>query len=302
MSSANASFMELELNIKNQRSKLKLYENDQCPTCHSVLSGDFHESAKSALIESIADLESDLESAGAAVKKLEAKYDEMANFKSDLVQKGERIKAKIQSISEAIRSEKGKSVKTELSSLQKLVESLETDKDRIEGEKIKAGERGMWLKTLDEILGEKGVKQLAIRSVLPTLNSQIQDLLIEMGIPYRVNFDEEFNAVLTHMGIEISVSTLSTGEMKKVDFSVLMAIVRLMKIKFSGLNLLFLDEIFSSVDAEGIGAILKILRKNSQDLGLNVFVINHAPMPLEIFDSHLEIRKSNNFSEIHLDS
>jgi DNA repair exonuclease SbcCD ATPase subunit len=302
MSSANASFMELELNIKNQRSKLKLYENDQCPTCHSVLSGDFHESAKSALIESIADLESDLESAGATVKKLEAKYDEMANFKSDLVQKGERIKAKIQSISEAIRSEKGKSVKTELSSLQKLVESLETDKDRIEGEKIKAGERGMWLKTLDEILGEKGVKQLAIRSVLPTLNSQIQDLLIEMGIPYRVNFDEEFNAVLTHMGIEISVSTLSTGEMKKVDFSVLMAIVRLMKIKFSGLNLLFLDEIFSSVDAEGIGAILKILRKNSQDLGLNVFVINHAPMPLEIFDSHLEIRKSNNFSEIHLDS
>jgi DNA repair exonuclease SbcCD ATPase subunit len=302
MSSANASFMELELNIKNQRSKLKLYENDQCPTCHSALSGDFHESAKSALIESISDLESDLESAGATVKKLEAKYDEMTNFKSDLVQKGERIKAKIQSISEAIRSEKRKSVKTELSSLQKLVESLETDKDRIEGEKIKAGERGMWLKTLDEILGEKGVKQLAIRSVLPTLNSQIQDLLIEMGVPYRVNFDEEFNAVLTHMGMEISVSTLSTGEMKKVDFSVLMAIVRLMKIKFSGLNLLFLDEIFSSVDAEGIGAILKILRKNSQDLGLNVFVINHAPMPLEIFDSHLEIRKSNNFSEIHFDS
>ena len=302
MSSANGSFMELELSIKNQKTKLKLYENDQCPTCHSALSGDFHESAKSALIESIVDLESDLESAGDSVRELESKYAEMTNFKSDLVQKGERIKAKIQSISEAIRTEKGKSVKTELSSLQKIVESLETDKDRIEGEKIKAGEKGMWLKALDEILGEKGVKQLAIRSVLPTLNSQIQDLLIEMGVPYRVNFDEEFNAVLTHMGMEISVSTLSTGEMKKVDFSVLMAIVRLMKIKFSGLNLLFLDEIFSSVDAEGIGAILKILRKNSQDLGLNVFVINHAPMPLEIFDSHLEIRKSNNFSEIHLDS
>lgn len=301
MSSANGSFIELELGIKNQKTKLKLYENDQCPTCHSALSGDFHESAKTALIESIVDLEKDLESAGDNVRELETKYSEMTTFKSDLVQKGERIKAKIQSISESIRAEKGKSVKTELSSLQKLVESLESDKDRIEGEKIKAGEKGMWLKTLDDILGEKGVKQLAIKSVLPTLNSQIQDLLIEMGVPYRVNFDEEFNAVLTHMGMEISVSTLSTGEMKKVDFSVLMAIVRLMKIKFSGLNLLFLDEIFSSVDGEGIGAILKILRKNSEDLGLNVFVINHAPMPLEIFDSHLEIRKANNFSEIHLD-
>jgi DNA repair exonuclease SbcCD ATPase subunit len=302
VASSNAAVMSLELNIKNQKSKLKLYENDQCPTCHSTLSGEFHESAKSALEESIADLEKDLESAQANAQELDSKYVEMNSFKLDLIQKGERIKSKIQSISESIRAEKGKSVKTELASLQKLVESLESDKDRIEGEKIKTGERGIWLKTLDEILGERGVKQLAIKSVLPTLNSQIQDLLIEMGIPYRVQFDEEFNAVLTHMGMEISVTTLSTGEMKKVDFSVLMAIVRLMKIKFSGLNLLFLDEIFSSVDGEGIGAILKILRQNSEDLGLNVFVINHAPMPLEIFDSHLEIRKANNFSEIHLDS
>jgi DNA repair exonuclease SbcCD ATPase subunit len=215
-------------------------------------------------------------------------------------QKGQRIRAKIQSVIDQINSEKSKSETPELSSLKRLVESMEETKNQIESKKLKIGEKGIWLKTLDEILGERGIKQLAIKSVLPTLNSQIQELLMEMGLAYRVVFNDEFDAVLTHMGMEISISSLSTGEMKKVDFAVLMAIVRLMKIKFSGLNLLFLDEIFSSVDPEGVQSILKILRQNAKDLGLNIFVINHAPMPHEVFDYQLEVRKDNNFSHAEL--
>jgi DNA repair exonuclease SbcCD ATPase subunit len=103
------------------------------------------------------------------------------------------------------------------------------------------------------------------------------------------------------MGIEIPVQTLSTGEMKKVDFIVLIAIMKLMKLKFSTINLLFLDELFSSVDPEGVHAILKILKKNTREMGLNIFVINHAPMPHEIFDWKLEVTKSQNFSSITID-
>jgi DNA repair exonuclease SbcCD ATPase subunit len=103
------------------------------------------------------------------------------------------------------------------------------------------------------------------------------------------------------MGAEIPVQTLSTGEMKKVDFVVLIAIMKLMKLKFSTINLLFLDELFSSVDPEGVYSILKILKKNSKDMGLNIFVINHAPMPHEIFDWKLEVSKTNNFSSISID-
>ena len=103
------------------------------------------------------------------------------------------------------------------------------------------------------------------------------------------------------MGIEIPVQTLSTGEMKKVDFVVLVAIMKLMKLKFSSINLLFLDELFSSVDPDGIYSIVKILQKITRELGLNIFVINHAPMPHEIFDWKLEVKKLNNFSTIAID-
>jgi hypothetical protein len=38
-----------------------------------------------------------------------------------------------------------------------------------------------------------------------------------------------------------------------------------------------------------------------KELGLNIFVINHAPMPHEIFDWKLEVAKANNFSSISID-
>jgi DNA repair exonuclease SbcCD ATPase subunit len=88
--------------------------------------------------------------------------------------------------------------------------------------------------------------------------------------------------------------------MKKVDFVVLIAIMKLMKLKFSTINLLFLDELFSSVDPDGVHGILKILKKNTREMGLNIFVINHAPMPHEIFDWKLDVSKSNNFSSISI--
>jgi ABC-type Mn2+/Zn2+ transport system ATPase subunit len=73
-----------------------------------------------------------------------------------------------------------------------------------------------------------------------------------------------------------------------------------MKLKFSTINLLFLDELFSSVDPDGVHGILKILKKNTREMGLNIFVINHAPMPHEIFDWKLDVSKSNNFSSISI--
>ena len=71
-----------------------------------------------------------------------------------------------------------------------------------------------------------------------------------------------------------------------------------MKIRFSSVNILFLDEIFISVDPDVVHTILQTLRKISKDLHMNIFLINHAPMPTEMFDYLIEITKKNGFSDI----
>jgi DNA repair exonuclease SbcCD ATPase subunit len=155
-------------------------------------------------------------------------------------------------------------------------------------------------KIMEDIYGDKGVKLSAIRRILPILNSEIKKVLHDLGMEYRVVFNQEFNAEISYLGFPVSVEMLSTGEKKKIDFAALIAIVRLLKIKFHGINLVFLDEIFSSIDSDGVYHVLKILSNMSKELNLNIFVINHSQLPTELFDYRVDIEKNNGFSSFEI--
>jgi DNA repair exonuclease SbcCD ATPase subunit len=244
--------------------------------------------------EDLADLKKNYNDA----KKVQS---DLATIKNDLFTKGGKIESAIRTLHDKIKTLKTSKNNDQVNSVRKLLNAANQDLSDFSQEKTVWEERQIWIKTLDEVLSEKGVKQLAIKSILPSLNNEILNTLLSLHLPYKVVFNEEFNAQIFHLGEEISTQTLSTGEMKKVDFAVLVAIIKLMKIRFSSVNILFLDEIFSSVDPDGVHSILNTLRKLSDDLSMNIFVINHAPMPTEIFDYKIEISKKNNFSDIAFD-
>jgi DNA repair exonuclease SbcCD ATPase subunit len=65
---------------------------------------------------------------------------------------------------------------------------------------------------------------------------------------------------------------------------------------------MFLDEIFSSVDSEGVYHILEILNETIKEINLNTFVINHTVLPAELFDKKIEITKNSGFSDISIES
>lgn len=289
---------DLSSKIKELDSKMNLYNNEKCPTCESDLSTQFHKnvfddlaSAREKYTEDLKGLKDNYE----AAKKVQ---NDLSTIKNDLFTKGGKIESAIRTLQDKLKSLKTAKNNDQLNSIRKLLSSANDDLSDFSQEKTVWEERQIWVKTLDEVLSEKGVKQLAIKSILPSLNNEILNTLLSLHLPYKVVFNEEFNAQIFHMGEEISSQTLSTGEMKKVDFAVLVAIIKLMKIRFSSVNILFLDEIFSSVDPDGVHSILNTLRKLSDDLSMNIFVINHAPMPTEIFDYKIEISKKNNFSDI----
>jgi DNA repair exonuclease SbcCD ATPase subunit len=298
---SNQTLIENRSEYQDLSRRLKLYELDKCPTCESSLDTEFHKSAKDSLnvekekySETIKELET-------ALNGLKVKENEIKSRKNDLISKGAKIETRISSIIKDLKKIENKDSDKQIQALKRIIESMENDRENLSNESFKTEEKNNWLRLLDDILGERGVKQMAVKTILPSLNSEIFDLMREMHLDYQVIFDEEFKASLYHMGIEIPIQTLSTGEMKKIDFVVLISIMKLMKLKFSSINLLFLDELFSSVDPDGVHSILKILQKSSRDMGLNIFVINHAPMPHEIFDWKLEVSKTNNFSSILLD-
>lgn len=298
---SNNILMESKSSYQDLSRRLKLYESDKCPTCESSLDTDFHKSAKNCFTEDREKHYQKIKETEDVLLDLKKSESEMRSRKNDLISKGAKIESRISSIIKDLKKIQTKDSDKQIQALKRIIENMEKDRENLSDESFKTEEKNNWVRLLDDILGERGVKQMAVKTILPSLNSEILDLLREMHLEYQIIFDEEFKASLYHMGIEIPIQTLSTGEMKKIDFVVLISIMKLMKLKFSSINLLFLDELFSSVDPDGVHSILKILQKSSTSMGLNIFVINHAPMPHEIFDWKLEVSKTNNFSSILLD-
>ena len=292
---------EANSSLRGISEKLKLYANDKCPECEADLQTTFHQDLRHTLELQKGQLEDQTKEYNLLYRGSKENENTISIEKAKLNEKGGKISFQISNLETEIKKLSARKGNEEANSLERIVENLRTDLQQHSEQRTSEEKKSVWLKKLEEILGDKGVKQLAIKSILPALNAHIFELMNSLHLPYEVTFNEDFDASIFHLGQEIAISTLSTGQMKKVDFVVLLSVLKLMKIRFSSMNLLFLDEIFSSIDADGIYTILGTLRKICDELGLNVFVINHSPMPSELFDYNVSLSLRNNFSEMVID-
>ncbi len=288
--------------ISNVKKDLKLFENSTCPTCTAPLTSDFHLDIKKEKEKSLITLTEQF-------KVIKTQYEEAESKLTDLRTKGRQIHVKagqLETQMEAIKdklielSEKDESDSS--TNLKQLVKDFKTRKTEKSNGKLKSEADDFYLTILENLMGEDGIKNLAVRSILPSFNNHILLMGREMGIPFGIRFNEKFYCTLHHLGTEISAKTLSTGEKKKVDFVIIMALMKMIKVRFPSLNILFLDEIFSSIDSDGVYHIINILHDTIQDIGLNTFVINHTVLPSEYFDKKLEITKDAGFSEFTIET
>lgn len=286
---------------KNITEKKKLYENQKCPFCESDLTTDFHKNLLEDYVKQELETDTNIEATSKslrALKSLKIKLDDMilniqtkrAEFTTLLNNYNEKLK----------ELENTKDNTKQTSVVQKIIDDSKTRRINTIKKKDITENKTNFFKILDEIYGENGVKQLALQKILPTLNSEIRKVMAELNMDYKVVFNINFDAELSHLGYEVATQQVSTGERKKIDVAVLMALIRLMKIKFPTINLIFLDEIFSSLDPNSIYHVINILSKTSKELNLNVFVVNHAPLPEELFDYKIEAKKVNNFSSLEI--
>jgi DNA repair exonuclease SbcCD ATPase subunit len=283
--------------INSAIEKVKLYENSQCPVCESDLQTDFHKDLLREYEDSKKEAEDRMVEKQEKLKKLDEAIKNLETLRNNITASQSSAQTKLNIANSELKKLDGEEVDDlQLSSLKKILEESQTNINNKKSEQIKKQRGIAFYGLVEEILGDKGVKQLAIKSILPPLNQEIGKIIKTLGIDHKIVFNEEFDAIITHFGVEVSPITLSTGEMKKVDFAVLLAVIRMMKMKYPSLNLLFLDEIFSSIDGDGQYHILKVLREFIDSQKINIFVISHYPVSYTEFDYKIDIKKENGFS------
>ena len=292
---------EILAQINEVKKGLELYNNNTCPTCNSPLDSEFHQHIKKEKEDSLEGLQEKYNKIKEEVADIDTKLE-------DLREQGRQIHVKVGQLESQMTSLKNELVKLSESDdessshFKELIEEFDKRNDEKKQGKLKREGEDYYLSILETLMGDEGIKNLAVRSILPTFNNNVLLMAKEMGIPFGVKFDDKFNCSIHHLGQEVSPKTLSTGERKKIDFVIIMALIKMIKIRFSSLNILFLDEIFSSIDSDGVYHIINILHETIQDIGLNTFVINHTVLPSEYFDKKLEITKDAGFSEFTIES
>jgi len=185
---------------------------------------------------------------------------------------------------------------------EKTIQELEEKKTTSVDSQSVCKEKESFYKELSKVFGEDGVKKTIIAGIIKPINHFIQENIRKMSLPFQVKLDETFTAEIKQFGNVIEHDSLSTGETKKLNLCILIAYLKLIRTK-KHINILFLDEVFSSMDIESCESILNLLKSFANDYKINIFVVHHAILNQELFDRILSINKDvfTSINEVSMD-
>jgi hypothetical protein len=130
---------------------------------------------------------------------------------------------------------------------------------------------------LAKVFGPKGLIAYKLESCVKVFENKVNQYLTEVSNgKFALGFElDEANlkVVMYSSGKQVNIKTLSSGELSKVNISTLLSIRSLMSaVSKNSLNALFLDEVVSTIDEDGMEDLIEVLIKEHN---LNTFVVSH---------------------------
>jgi DNA repair exonuclease SbcCD ATPase subunit len=296
LDSEKRQYINTQNDIKNVQREIDLYDSGKCPTCRTDFNSDHFISLRQTLVEKkegfnsvLKEIENNIKSIKEKQTKLKTLSEKITTSFNDLNYLLKNYKSQIDKLQIKKKNESGGD-SINIQEFQNTIIELD-DKKSIskEGSTI-CKEKEMYYKELNRILSEDGVKKAIISGIIKPINHFISENIKKMILPFDVKLDETFTAEIKSLGSVIEHDTLSTGETKKINIAILIAYLKLIRTK-KHINILFLDEVFSSIDLEGIDSILLLLKSFANDYNINIFVVHHAILSEEMFDRILKINK-----------
>ncbi len=286
----------LKNKVQEIEKKIAFIDKGKCPTCGSSLETEDFQKMREKLVANKGEIEKQMEQIkeiinGAKPKliALEKKEKEINadNYKIPLADLQSDYKYK------ATLKERGTSAVEGLKTkLMEDLDALNNEKTLLEKEKILID----FLALMFSDTG--GIKRYIANHYVPIINDLMKNMMDYMDLNYTITFNDNFDAEIIQNGMKIKYATLSKGQKSRVDFATIISFVKFLKLQFGELNLLFLDELFSHVDINGMNDMIDILRNLSNDMKLNIYLIHHAKLENVMFDRVLQTKMTDGFSRI----
>ena len=306
-------YLNTQNDIKNVQKEIDLYDSGKCPTCKTDFASDHFLSLRNSLVDKKLGfeniklvIEENIKNVKEKQTKLKALSDKTTSAFNDLSYLLKNYKSEIDKLTQK-KSSQTVTVKSKPSvnvkEFQDTIDELNDKKTLAKEQDTICREKELYYKELNRIFGEDGVKKSIISGIIKPINHFINDNIKKMSMNFDVKLDETFTAEIRQLGNIIEHDSLSTGETKKINVSLLIAYLKLIRTK-KHVNILFLDEVFSSIDIEGIDSILILLKSFANEYNINIFVVHHAILNQEMFDRILKINKEifSSIEEVQFDN
>jgi exonuclease SbcC len=282
--------------IKSAQKDIDLYDSGKCPTCGTDFLNAHFEGLKSSLLEkkeSLEKIKTEIEDNMRSIRekqvKLQTISDNTNKSFNDITYLLKGYKTQIERLQLQNGNDSGKS-SVNIQEFEKTIQELEEKKTTSVDSQSVCKEKESFYKELSKVFGEDGVKKTIIAGIIKPINHFIQENIRKMSLPFQVKLDETFTAEIRQFGNVIEPDSLSTGEHKLVNICILTSYLMLIRTK-KFINILFLDEVFSSVDLDNIQKILGLLKSFANQYKVNIFVVHHAVLNQDMFDRILRINK-----------
>ena len=289
-------YITLNSEIKSAQKDIDLYDSGKCPTCGTDFDNDHFHNLKDVLLEKKksveairAEIENNIKSIREKQTKLQSISDTTTKAFNDITYLLKNYKTQIERLQSQKDKESGQA-STNVSEFENTIIELESKKEVSSEYQTICREKESYYKELTKVFGEDGVKRSIIAGIIKPINHFINENVRKMNLPFQVQLDETFTAQIKQFGVPIEHDSLSTGETKLININILCAYLMLIRTK-KHINILFLDEVFSSIDIENITNILSLLKSFANDYNINIFVVHHAIMNQEYFDRIIHINK-----------
>lgn len=288
LSGLNLKVRDIDRDIVEIKGKISLYEAGKCPTCLTKLVGELN-----LLPEFTERLNKTNEVREKLKTKINKGQDALRETTAELSQVSKTYNEMLQTLSEMkfkMTALKNTDSNTDVTAFNQNVASLEEKLSDKEEEYLEIQKLKFVYDILNPIWGELGIKRDIIDSIVGPLNEFIAEDLIHLKTRFTVELDNNFDAHIMEWNQEIDPDSLSTGEAKKINLIIMLAYIKMLRMK-RDINVLFLDEVFASIDIKGIDDILILFKKFANERKVNVIMVHHSELKEWFFDRIINIKK-----------
>lgn len=288
--------INIQNDIKNVQREIDLYDSGKCPTCRTDFNSEHFTSLRSSLVNKRNTYQKIREEVDGNIAIIKEKQEKLKKI-------SEKTTKTFNDLSYLLKNYKSQIDKLNFKKSSDAVDgpdNIEEFKNTIKELNYKktisldnsslCKNKELYYKELNRIFGEEGVKKSIISGIIKPINHFISDNIKKMNLTFDVRLDETFTAEIRQLGSIVEHDSLSTGETRRINISILISYLKLIRSRRHN-NILFLDEVFSSVDLQGCQDILSLLKSFANEYNINIFVVHHAILNEEIFDRIIRINK-----------